>query len=145
MYIKDKGGVKVKVGFCTIAGLTGSIIAKLFGGWDSALATLIIFMAVDYVTGLIVAGIFHKSKKSENGALESNAGLKGLCKKGVMLAVVLVAYRLDVVMGSDIIRNAAVIAFIVNEAISITENAGLMGVPMPKAIIKAIDVLKNNE
>ena len=137
--------MSVKAGFCTIVGLTGSIIAKLFGGWDSALATLIIFMAVDYVTGLIVAGIFHKSKKSENGALESNAGLKGLCKKGVMLAVVLVAYRLDVVMGSDIIRNAAVIAFIVNEAISITENAGLMGVPMPKAIIKAIDVLKNNE
>ena len=135
----------MKFTFCTVLGFIGATITNFFGGWDSALATLIIFMAVDYVTGLIVAGIFHKSKKSENGALESNAGLKGLCKKGVMLAVVLVAYRLDVVMGSDIIRNAAVIAFIVNEAISITENAGLMGVPMPKAIIKAIDVLKNNE
>ena len=124
------------------AGVLGSIIAKLFGGWDSALSTLIIFMAIDYITGLIVAGIFHKSKKSDNGALESEAGLKGLCKKGVMLLVVLVAYRLDIVTGLDFIRDAAIIAFIANEAISIVENAGLMGVPMPKAVMKAVDILK---
>ncbi len=132
----------MKYSVCTLVGVMGSIFAKLFGGWDSALSTLIIFMAIDYITGLIVAGIFHKSKKSDNGALESNAGLKGLCKKGVMLLVVLVAYRLDIVTGLDFIKNTAIIAFIVNEAISIIENAGLMGVPIPKVIIKAIDVLK---
>ena len=132
----------MKYSVCTLVGVMGSIFAKLFGGWDSAISTLIIFMAIDYVTGLIVAGVFHKSKKSDNGALESNAGLKGLCKKGVMLLVVLVAYRLDVVTGLGFIRNAATIAFIANEAISIVENAGLMGIPMPKVIEKAIDVLK---
>ncbi|MBR6400117.1 MAG: phage holin family protein [Firmicutes bacterium] len=132
----------MKFSFCTVIGVIGSIITKLFGGWDSAISTLIIFMAIDYITGLIVAGVFHRSKKSDNGALESNAGLKGLCKKGVMLLVVLVAYRLDLVTGLGFIRNAAIIAFIANEAISIVENAGLMGIPMPRVIQKAIDILK---
>ena len=59
------------------------------------------------------------------------------------LLVVLVACRLDLVMGSNFIRDAVVIAFIVNETISIIENAGLMGIPIPAVIIKAIEVLKN--
>lgn len=99
-------------------------------------------MGVDYATGLIVAGVFHKSEKTENGALESRAGWKGLCRKGVSLLVVLVACRLDMIMGSNFIRDATVIAFIANETISIIENAGLMGVPVPSVITKAIEVLK---
>lgn len=99
-------------------------------------------MGVDYATGLIVAGVFHKSEKTENGALESRAGWKGLCRKGVSLLVVLVACRLDMIMGSNFIRDATVIAFIANETISIIENAGLMGVPIPSVITKAIEVLK---
>lgn len=113
-----------------------------FGGFDAALITLLIFMGVDYATGLIVAGVFHKSEKTENGALESRAGWKGLCRKGVSLLVVLVACRLDMIMGSNFIRDATVIAFIANETISIIENAGLMGVPIPSVITKAIEVLK---
>lgn len=101
-----------------------------------------IFMGIDYLTGLIVAGVFHKSEKTENGTLESRAGWKGLCRKGVTLLVVLVACRLDVVMGSNFIRDAVVIAFVANETISIIENAGLMGVPIPSVIVKAIEVLK---
>ena len=62
-------------------GVVGGFIAMIFGGWSDALATLMIFMGVDYVTGLIVAGIFKKSKKSESGALESRAGFKVLCRK----------------------------------------------------------------
>lgn len=123
-------------------GLVGGFIAMAFGGWSDALITLTIFMSVDYVTGLIVAGIFKKSKKSENGALESRAGFKGLCRKGVALLIVLVAVRLDVVMQTTYIKDAVIIAFIVNESISIIENAGLMGIPIPVAITKAIDVLK---
>nr|DAP37274.1 MAG TPA: holin [Caudoviricetes sp.] len=113
-----------------------------FGGWSDALITLIVFMSVDYITGLTVAGIFKKSKKSENGALESRAGFKGLCRKGVALLIVLVAARLDIVMQTSYIKDAVIIAFIANEAISIVENAGLMGVPIPGVIAKAIDVLK---
>lgn len=127
---------------CALIGVAGGAIASLFGGWDAALTTLIIFMAIDYATGLIVAGVFHKSSKTETGALESRAGWKGLCRKGMTLLVVLVACRLDLMIGSNFIRDAAVIAFVVNESISIIENAGLMGVPIPKAIIKGIEVLK---
>ena len=133
----------MKMRLLTIIGVIGSWFASLFGGWDTALVTLIIFMGIDYFTGLVVAGVFHNSEKTENGTLESRAGWKGLCRKGVTLAVVLVACRLDMVMGSSFIRDAVVIAFTANEAISIVENAGLMGVPVPKVIMRAIEVLKN--
>ncbi len=129
--------------FYTVLGIAGSLFASLFGGWDAAIVTLIIFMGIDYITGLIVAGVFHTSNKSPNGSLESRAGWKGLCRKGVTLLVVLVATRLDMAIGTHYIRDAVVIAFVANEAISIIENAGLMGIPIPEIIIKMIDVLKN--
>ena len=133
----------MKDAICAGIGVVGSGIAALFGGWDAALMTLLIFMGVDYLTGLIVAGVFHKSEKTNNGALESRAGWKGLCRKGATLLVVLVACRLDLLMGSNFIRDAVVIAFTANETISIIENAGLMGVPIPAVLVRAIDVLKN--
>ena len=135
----------MKESLCTVFGVAGAFIARLFGGWDSALTTLIIFMMIDHITGMVVAGVFHKSAKSENGALESRAGWKGLCRKGVMLLVVLVACRLDITVGSTFIKDAAVIAFIVNETISIIENAALMGVPIPRPITQAIDILQKKE
>lgn len=133
----------LKTGILTGIGVVGGFIASLFGGWDAALTTLIIFMGIDYVTGLIVAGVFNNSTKSENGALESRAGWKGLCRKGVTLLIVLIACRLDMVIGSNFMRDAVVIAFIANELISIVENAGLMGIPVPAVIKKAIDILKS--
>lgn len=126
-------------------GVIGSMIASFFGGWSSDLATLMIFMGIDYITGLIVAGVFKRSKKSKNGGLESKVGFKGIAKKVMMLLFVLIGYRLDLLLGSDYIRTAIVIAFIVNETISITENAGLIGVPIPKPIMNAIDILKSKE
>lgn len=132
----------MKTGICATIGLIGSCIASFFGGWTSAMTTLLIFMAVDYISGIVVAGVFHKSTKSSTGALESRAGWKGLCRKVFTLLVVLVAARLDIVLQMDIICNAVIIAFITNEVISIVENAGLMGIPIPAAITKAIDILK---
>ena len=127
---------------CTSIGAIGAGIASFFGGADAALITLVIFILIDYVTGLIVAGVFHKSPKTENGALESKAGLKGLLRKGGMLLMVLIACRLDLMLGAHFIRDACVIALISNEALSIVENLGLMGVPIPKPLINAIEVLK---
>ena len=127
---------------CAGIGAIGAGIAGLFGGYDAAIVTLMIFMIVDYVTGLIVAGVFHRSPKTENGALESKAGLKGLLRKGGMLLIVLIACRLDLMLGAHFIRDAVVIALITNEALSIIENLGLMGVPIPAPIINAIEVLK---
>ena len=133
--------MRAKEIICTAVGVAGSFVAKLFGGWDSALVTLVIFMIIDYISGLIVAGVFHKSMKSENGALDSKAGWKGLCKKGMTLAFVLVGYRVDLALGLNFIRNTVIIGFMANELISIVENAGLMGIPLPAVIQNAIDVL----
>ena len=133
--------MNIKEGICTGIGVIGSIIASLFGGWDTGLVTLVIFMGIDYVSGLVVAGIFHNSNKTESGALESKAGWKGLCRKCMTLLFVLIAYRLDLALGVNYIRDAVIIGFMANELISIVENAGLMGLPLPDAINKAIDVL----
>ncbi len=127
---------------CTFVGLVFGAVAAYFGGWDASLQTLVIFMAIDYITGLVVAGIFHTSPKTKTGALESLAGWKGLVRKGETLLIVLVACRLDAVIGSNFVRDAAVIAFICNETISIVENAGLMGIPIPAVVTKAIEVLR---
>ena len=127
-----------------ILGVIGSSIAYILGGWDTALQTLLLFMGVDIVTGYLVGGVFHKSEKTEGGRLESRAGFKGLCRKGVILLIVLVAAQLDALMQTDIVRNAVIIAFIANELLSIIENAGLMGVKIPTALQNAIEVLQKN-
>ena len=134
----------MKQSIFTIIGIIGGTITSYFGGWDDAVITLIIFMAIDYISGLIVAGIFHKSKKTQSGALESRAGLKGLIRKGMMLLIVLIAYRVDITMHTTIAKDAAVIGFIANELISIVENCGLMGIPLPEKLTNAIDVLKKS-
>ena len=133
----------MKEWICTFIGVTGSWIAALFGGFDAALQTLMLFMAADYISGLVLAGVFRKSEKSESGALESKAGWKGLCRKGGTLIVVLAACRLDILLGSSFIRDTVVIGFITNELISITENLGLMGVPMPEAVKSALSALRD--
>ena len=128
---------------CTGAGLVGSFIAGLFGGWDAGLTTLVICMAIDYATGLLCAGVFHKSQKSANGALESKACFKGLVRKCVILLLVLVAHRLDLALGASYVRDGVCIAFTVSEVISIAENAGLMGVPLPAVLERALEALKD--
>lgn len=129
---------------CASAGIGGAIIATLFGGWSGSMTTLCIFMGIDYLTGLVCAVIFKKSKKSESGGLESGAAWKGLCKKCVTLLLVLMAYRLDLEAKTTFIKDAVCIAFIVSEGISILENAVLMGLIVPKPLRDALDMLKNN-
>lgn len=130
---------------CTTIGIVGSFIASLFGGWTASLTTLMIFMGIDYVSGLIVAGVFHNSPKTDNGALESRAGFKGLIRKAMVLVFVLIGYRLDVAVGTTYIRDAVCIAFIANELLSIIENAGLMGIPIPEVITEGVELLKKHE
>ena len=125
--------------------LLGGLFGQLFGGWTAALGTLIFCMAVDYVTGLIVAGVFHTSDKTPGGGLESRAGWKGLCRKGVTLLIVLVASRVDRALGTAFVRDAVIVGYVANEVISIIENAGLMGVPIPDALVQAIDALQGKD
>ena len=130
---------------CTVVGVTGAAAAWAFGGWDAALAALMICMAVDYLSGSVVALVFHKSRKTETGAYNSAYGLKGLCKKGLMLLFVVVAVQADRLLGADYVRDAVCIGFCVNEILSIVENLGLAGVPLPKAVTKALEQLQKKD
>lgn len=135
-----------KLFLMTIAGVLGGTIGTLLGGLDNILTSLLIFMVIDYITGLVVAAVFHESTKSKTGALSSEVCFKGLIKKIMVLLVVIVAVRLDSLVNTNYIRDGVCIAFIVNEVISIIENIGLMGVPVPSIISEAIELLnKKNE
>lgn len=133
----------MKEKLCFSLGAILAWIAGLFGGWNSSMTTLLLFMVADYLTGLIVAGVFKNSPKTATGALQSKAGLIGLIKKCMILFMLLIACRLDILLNTTVIRDGTCISFIINELISITENAGLMGVPIPAPIRRAIDVLKS--
>lgn len=132
---------------CTFIGIIGSGIAGALGGWDNALITLLVFMGIDFATGIACALFFRNSSKSENGALSSKECRRGLIKKFGTLLIVVAAHYADLLVGSDYIRNAVVIGFCASELISICENAGLMGILPPavqKTLEKVIDILKND-
>lgn len=133
----------MKEAIYTGIGIIGAAIAGFFGGWSASMTTLLVLMGFDYLSGLIVAGVFHESPKTETGGLESRAGWKGLCRKGMTLFIIYIANRIDIMLDTNYFRDATAIAFIVNEILSIIENAGIMGVPLPKVFIKAIEVLKD--
>lgn len=127
----------------TILSIIGTVAAALFGGWDGAMLTLCIFMLADYISGIVLAGVFHRSPKTETGTLESKAGLKGLFRKAGMLVIVIVAVRLDLAANlNGVLRSGTVYALMANEALSILENLGLMGVPLPRALTQAIEQLR---
>ena len=130
---------------CTVVGMLGAAAAWAFGGWDTALVALLICMGVDYVSGSVVALVFHKSTKTETGAYNSAYGIKGLCKKGLMLLFVLVAVQIDKMLSIDYVRDAVCIGFCTNEIISIIENLGLAGIPMPAIVTKALEQLQKKQ
>lgn len=123
-------------------GVAGSAIAGALGGWDTAVMGLCSMMALDYLTGLGVAVIAHKSNKSESGGADSRAGFRGLIKKCAILAAVAAANVLDMVSGSNYIRDGVCIAYCVNEALSMAENLALLGVPFPQIVLDALEVMK---
>ncbi len=131
----------LKWDFCFFTGVIGGAITYLFGGWTTGMQTLVIAMVIDYITGLLVAGVFKNSAKTEGGGLKSDVGFKGLVKKFVSLMIVSLMYQIDKTIGFDYLRDLCIIGFILNELISITENAGLMGIPLPPVISKAIEIL----
>lgn len=121
----------------------GSVVAHALGGWDGALALLLAMMAADLLTGWLVAAVWKKSNKSATGALDSRAGFKGLCRKGVVLILVWVGVMLDKALGIGYVRTAVCLFFAGNEGLSLLENIGLMGVPCPKFLRDALEVLRD--
>ena len=135
----------IKIFILSGVACVGAAIASLLGGWNGAMTTLVILMLIDYVTGIIVAGVFHNSPKCSGGALSSAVGFKGICRKFVILLIVVVACRVDIILNTNVIRDATCIGFCANELVSITENAGLMGIPLPRKLVEAIEVLRGDD
>ena len=131
----------MKETICTVLGVLGSFAAGFFGGWDASIKALLLFMVIDFVLGLVCAWT-KKSNKSEGGGLESHACWVGLCRKFATLLLVMISVQLDTVLGVSYIRDAVCIAFMVNELISIVENAGLMGIKLPEPLISAMTIIK---
>ncbi len=129
----------------TLIGSIGSVFSFLFGGFDKLLIALIVFMVIDFLSGLILAIVFKNSNKTRNGRLSSEAGIKGLAKKIFILFIVAVGAQLDLVLGVSFVRDGVVIAFISMEGLSILENVTLAGVPVPKLIKNALEVLNKKD
>ena len=120
----------------------GAMLVHALGGWDLTLKALVAFMAVDYVTGLLVAAVFRRSPKTEKGALSSRAGFIGLVKKCDILLLVLLAVMLDNAAGTGFIRAGVCLFFTANEGLSILENLGLMGVPYPEFFRDMLEAMR---
>ena len=134
--------IQIKNAVLGVGAVIGSAIARALGGWDMALKVLVCFMVLDYATGWLVAALWHKSGKSSTGALSSDAGFRGLVKKGVMLALVWMGALLDQATGNDFVRTAVCMFFIANEGLSILENTAVMGVPYPAFNKNMLDAMR---
>lgn len=126
------------------ASAVGAVVANALGGWDTGLQTLVAMMAVDYLTGVLCALVWKKSPKSADGAFESKTSFKGILRKMAVLLCVLVACRVDSYTGTALARNAVILFFIANDGLSIIENLGIMGVPIPPVIRNAFEALKKD-
>lgn len=127
-----------------ILATVGGAVAGLFGQWNMLLTFLIVVMGIDYVSGVLVAWA-GKSPKSESGYPSSKAGFDGLLKKGFILLIVLISTVLDRAIGANtmMFQTATVCYYIANEMLSVIENAGLMGLPVPSAVRKAIEAMRD--
>ena len=129
-------------GLVTWAAL-GSLVANTLGGWTADMKALVFMMGADYLTGVLVAALWQRSDKSRTGALDSKAGFRGLCKKGVILLLVWLGVLLDEALGVSYVRTAVILFFLGNEGLSLLENIGLMGVPFPAFLKKALEALRD--
>lgn len=114
--------------------IIGGGLTALLGGWDLALQVLVLFVVIDYLVGLTAAAVEKK--------LDSRVGFKGIAKKILCFVPVAVGFHLDRLIGQEILRNLAIWFYIANEGLSILENAGRAGVPVPRALMEALEQLK---
>ena len=124
--------------FRYIVAIGGSLVTYLLGGWSALIKILVAFVVIDYITGVLAAAI--------RGKLNSNIGLKGIAKKVFIFVIVACGHLVDNAMGTqDIVRDAAIYFYIANELLSILENAGEIGLPVPDMLKNAIERLKGKE
>ena len=130
-----KGGNIMDNIFKAISAILGAILGYLFGEWSALLGILLAFVVTDYITGIIAAGI--------EGQLSSRVGLRGISKKMMIFVIVAVGHLIDKALGVEsVLKNAAIFFYMANELLSILENAGRIGLPVPSILEKAIALLK---
>lgn len=113
----------------------GAAASYLYGGWTALLGVLLVFVAVDYISGVVAAGI--------EGKLSSAVGLRGIAKKVFIFVMVSIAHLVDTALGENhLLRDATIFFYLANELLSIIENAGRIGVPMPPMLQKAVEILR---
>lgn len=127
-----------KTKFDMLIAFFGGIISYLLGGWDIILTTLAIFMVLDYITGMI-ASFIEKTWNSEKGAI-------GLLKKGTIVLLVISGVFLDRLLSGDkwVFRTVICMFYIANEGLSIVENCGCIGLPVPKRLLDALEQLRKD-
>jgi len=126
----DRIDVLMKIFIAT----SGAFFGYFLGGWDATLKVLVIMTVIDYLTGVLAAGI--------NRELKSKVGFKGIAKKVVLFLLVAAATQADAIVGTNsAIRETTIFFFIGNELLSLLENAGRMGIPLPSALTNAVEIL----
>ncbi|PED41974.1 holin [Bacillus cereus] len=130
----ERFGIIIKIFMATSGGVCGYFL----GGWDTALRVLITMSIIDYTTGMIAGWI--------NGKLKSKIGFKGIAKKVVLFLLVGAATQVDIALGvNSTIREATIFFFMGNELLSILENAGRIGIPLPQVLTNAVEILNGKQ
>ena len=122
--------------YTTGTAVTGAMVGYLFGGWSALLQVLLAFVVIDYLTGLLASSV--------EGKLSSKVGFKGIAKKVMIFLLVAVGHLVDKATGQGhIVADTVIFFYLGNELLSILENAGRTGLPVPDQIKNAVDILKN--
>ena len=136
--------MKVKQVISLVIGTLTTGILKVIGEPTQDLKILLLLMVIDLIVGFTVSAVWHKSSKTKSGKVSSKVMFKGIVKKILTLVLVVVAYQIDILLGYNVIRHVTIIAFIVEEIISIIENIAITGIKTPDIITKALDVLERS-
>ena len=119
----------------TIVAVAGAVTSYLFGGWSALLNILLTFVVADYITGVTAA--------AKEGRLNSEVGAWGIVRKVGIFAIVALAHLVDTALGdAHLFRDASIFFFLANELLSVIENLGRVGVPIPPVIQRAVEVLR---
>jgi toxin secretion/phage lysis holin len=132
-----KGGNGMNKWIIPFASIITSTVSNMTGsGWNRLLAILVIAMILDYITGLVAGGI--------TGKLSSKRGIKGIGKKVIIFSIVAAAHLIDTILGNQhIIRDSTIIFYLCNEILSVIENAGRAGLPLPPFLRDAVESLRS--
>lgn len=141
---KKKGGFILREVWLIVWGVIGGLVGWVTGGFDVGLKILIAAMVIDYLSGCIASAI--EGKKGRAKGLSSKIGYKGILRKMLIILVVSAGHLTDLFLGNGgMFRGVAIALFFANEILSLFENAGRIGIPIPEQWKEAVEVLKRKK